>query len=168
MPQCWGVQVSPLASLKFLSFIKTGPKRATRSRPNRRGLPAIDGIKGTNGGTDLLPGRQRGRPAKQRVAFDLVRKQALLQASVLGFHGEFLSLRHRPVARMLILFRVLQGAAGGRLQPVAQAILKDTFPPEHLRTAFAVYGMVAVMGPGIGPRVGGWITDITTGAGSST
>jgi MFS transporter, DHA2 family, multidrug resistance protein len=64
-----------------------------------------------------------------------------------------------PSLGMLILFRVLQGAAGGGLQPVAQAILKDTFPPEKLGTAFAMYGMVAVLGPGIGPTVGGWITD---------
>src|SRR5258708_3012855 len=63
-----------------------------------------------------------------------------------------------PSLGMLILFRVLQGAAGGGLQPVAQAILKDTFAPEQLGTAFAMYGMVAVLGPGIGPTVGGGST----------
>src|SRR5260370_21032132 len=60
---------------------------------------------------------------------------------------------------MLILFRVLQGAAGGGLEAVAQAILKDTFPPEQLGTAFAMYGMVAVLGPGIGSTVGSVMTD---------
>jgi MFS transporter, DHA2 family, multidrug resistance protein len=66
-----------------------------------------------------------------------------------------------PSLGMLILFRVrvLQGAGGGGLQPVAQAILRDAFPPEQLGTAFAVYGMVIVAAPAIGPTVGGWITD---------
>jgi DHA2 family multidrug resistance protein len=60
---------------------------------------------------------------------------------------------------VLILFRVIQGAGGGGLQPISQAILRDTFPPEQLGTAFAVYGMVIVMAPAIGPTIGGWITD---------
>ena len=64
-----------------------------------------------------------------------------------------------PSLGMLILFRVIQGAGGGGLQPVSQAILRDTFPPERLGAAFAVYGMVVVMAPAIGPTIGGWITD---------
>src|SRR5271169_5143666 len=64
-----------------------------------------------------------------------------------------------PSLGMLILFRVIQGAGGGGLQPVSQAILRDTFPPEELGTAFAMYGMVVVMAPAIGPTLGGWITD---------
>ena len=64
-----------------------------------------------------------------------------------------------PSLGMLIVFRVLQGAGGGGLQPVSQAILKDTFPPEQLGMAFAIYGMVVVLAPAIGPTLGGWITD---------
>jgi MFS transporter, DHA2 family, multidrug resistance protein len=64
-----------------------------------------------------------------------------------------------PSLGMLILFRIIQGAGGGGLQPVSQAILRDTFPPEQLGAAFAVYGMVVVMAPAIGPTIGGWITD---------
>src|SRR6202030_2303000 len=64
-----------------------------------------------------------------------------------------------PSLGMLILFRVIQGAGGGGLQPVSQAILRDTFPAEQLGAAFAVYGMVVVMAPAIGPTIGGWITD---------
>src|SRR6202163_5110385 len=45
-----------------------------------------------------------------------------------------------PSLGVLILFRVIQGVGGGGLQPVSQAILKDTFPPAQLGTAFAVYG----------------------------
>src|SRR5580658_10229499 len=43
-----------------------------------------------------------------------------------------------PSLGMLIIFRIIQGAVGGGLQPVSQAILRDTFPPEELGTAFAV------------------------------
>jgi MFS transporter, DHA2 family, multidrug resistance protein len=64
-----------------------------------------------------------------------------------------------PSLGMLILFRIIQGAGGGGLQPVSQAILRDTFPPEELGTAFAMYGMVVVLAPAVGPTLGGWITD---------
>jgi DHA2 family multidrug resistance protein len=59
----------------------------------------------------------------------------------------------------LILFRVMQGAGGGGLQPMAQAILADTFPPQKRGLAFALYGITAIMAPTIGPTLGGWITD---------
>jgi DHA2 family multidrug resistance protein len=59
----------------------------------------------------------------------------------------------------IILFRVLQGAGGGGLQPMAQAILADTFPPQKRGLAFALYGITAVFAPTIGPTLGGWITD---------
>jgi DHA2 family multidrug resistance protein len=63
-----------------------------------------------------------------------------------------------PSLGFLLLFRVLQGAGGGGLQPMAQAILADTFPPEKRGLAFALYGITAVMAPTIGPTLGGWIT----------
>jgi DHA2 family multidrug resistance protein len=64
-----------------------------------------------------------------------------------------------PSLGMLIFFRVLQGAAGGGLQPSEQAILADTFVPSKRGMAFAVYGMAVVVAPAIGPTFGGWITD---------
>ena len=60
---------------------------------------------------------------------------------------------------MLLLFRVLQGAGGGGLQPMAQAIMADSFEPHKRGQAFALYGLVAVLAPSIGPTLGGWITD---------
>jgi DHA2 family multidrug resistance protein len=63
-----------------------------------------------------------------------------------------------PSLGLLLLFRVLQGLGGGGLQPMAQAILADTFPPEQRGLAFAVYGITAVIGPALGPTLGGWIT----------
>jgi len=59
----------------------------------------------------------------------------------------------------MIFFRVLQGAGGGGLQPMAQAILADTFPPQLRGVAFALYGVTTIVAPTIGPTLGGWITD---------
>jgi DHA2 family multidrug resistance protein len=67
-----------------------------------------------------------------------------------------------PSLGFLLLFRVLQGAGGGGLQPLAQAILADTFPPEKRGLAFSIYGITAVCAPAIGPTLGGWITDIAS------
>jgi len=64
-----------------------------------------------------------------------------------------------PSLGAIILFRVLQGAGGGGLQPMAQAILADTFPPQKRGLAFALYGITAVIAPTVGPTLGGWITD---------
>jgi DHA2 family multidrug resistance protein len=63
-----------------------------------------------------------------------------------------------PSLEVLLFFRVLQGAGGGGLQPMAQAILADTFPPQQRGLAFALYGITAIMAPTIGPTLGGWIT----------
>src|ERR1700720_392247 len=63
-----------------------------------------------------------------------------------------------PSLGFLLLFRVLQGAGGGGLQPMAQAILADTFPPHQRGLAFAIYGITAIPAPTIGPTLGGWIT----------
>src|SRR6202790_5088394 len=59
---------------------------------------------------------------------------------------------------MLVVFRILQGAGGGGLQPSEQAILNDTFSLEKRGMAFAVYGIAVVVAPTIGPWLGGWIT----------
>ena len=64
-----------------------------------------------------------------------------------------------PSLPLLLLFRVIQGAGGGGLQPMAQAIMADSFEPHKRGQAFALYGLVAVLAPSIGPTLGGWITD---------
>jgi len=64
-----------------------------------------------------------------------------------------------PTLGTMILFRVLQGAGGGGLQPMAQAILADTFPPQQRGLAFALFGVTVVVAPILGPTLGGWITD---------
>lgn len=59
----------------------------------------------------------------------------------------------------LTLFRVLQGLGGGALQPTQQAILRQTFPPHEQGMAMAMFMMVIMVGPAVGPVLGGWIVD---------
>jgi MFS transporter, DHA2 family, multidrug resistance protein len=64
-----------------------------------------------------------------------------------------------PSLNFMLLFRILQGIGGGGLAPVAQAILVDTFPAAKRAAAFAVYTVVIVTAPAVGPVLGGWLTD---------
>jgi MFS transporter, DHA2 family, multidrug resistance protein len=64
-----------------------------------------------------------------------------------------------PSLEAIIFFRVIQGLGGGGLQPIAQAILADTFPPEKRGLAFALYGVTVIVAPTIGPTLGGFLTD---------
>jgi DHA2 family multidrug resistance protein len=59
----------------------------------------------------------------------------------------------------LILARVIQGFGGGAMQPIAQAVLLESFPPAKRGVAMAIYGLGVVVAPIIGPTLGGWITD---------
>ncbi len=59
----------------------------------------------------------------------------------------------------LILFRVIQGLAGGGLQPCSQGVLLDTFPREKQGIAMTLFGLAALIAPVVGPTLGGWITD---------
>src|ERR1700678_231171 len=60
---------------------------------------------------------------------------------------------------MLLIMRIVQGAGGGALQPIAQAVLLESFPKEKHGQAMGVYGIGVVAAPIIGPVLGGWITD---------
>ena len=64
-----------------------------------------------------------------------------------------------PNLTILIIARILQGMGGGALQPIAQSVLLESFPPAKRGAAMAMYGMGIVVAPIIGPTLGGWITD---------
>jgi DHA2 family multidrug resistance protein len=64
-----------------------------------------------------------------------------------------------PSLGALIFFRILQGLGGGALQPISQAILRETFPLKKQGMAMAFFGVGVVFAPVIGPTLGGWITD---------
>jgi DHA2 family multidrug resistance protein len=59
----------------------------------------------------------------------------------------------------IVIFRVIQGIGGGGLQPMSQAILMETFPPNQRGLAMGVFGMGVVLGPILGPVLGGYLTD---------
>jgi DHA2 family multidrug resistance protein len=59
----------------------------------------------------------------------------------------------------MLLYRILQGMAGGTLAPLSQAILRETFPPRQQAMAMSIFGMGVVLAPAIGPILGGWLTD---------
>jgi DHA2 family multidrug resistance protein len=64
-----------------------------------------------------------------------------------------------PSMPILLLARALQGAGGGGLQPMSQAIMTDSFPPNKRAYAFALFAVTALVAPALGPILGGWITD---------
>src|SRR5580704_1744217 len=60
---------------------------------------------------------------------------------------------------VLVVYRVIQGIGGGALQPVAQAILFESYPPDRRAGAVAIFGIGALVGPAIGPVLGGYFID---------
>ncbi len=88
-----------------------------------------------------------------------IRRKRLVIISIVVFTGASLLCGIAIYMPMLILARILQGAGGGGMQPLAQSILLESFPPEQQGTAMAVYGVGIVVAPVIGPTLGGWITD---------
>jgi DHA2 family multidrug resistance protein len=97
-------------------------------------------------------------PASGWIARRIGRKRLLL-ISILLFTAASLLCGVAIDMPMLIVARVLQGIGGGGMQPLAQSILLESFPPRRHGTAMAVYGMGVVVAPVIGPTLGGWITD---------
>ena len=97
-------------------------------------------------------------PASGWIARRIGRKR-LLMLSILVFTAASLLCGMAINMPMLIVARVLQGIGGGGMQPLAQSILLESFPPRKHGTAMAVYGMGIVVAPVIGPTLGGWITD---------
>ena len=86
-------------------------------------------------------------------------RRRLLLTCVAGFTATSLCCGLATTLWQLILFRVLQGLTGGGLQPLAQAILLETFPKERHGHAMAAFGIGILLAPILGPTLGGWITD---------
>src|SRR5690349_17322727 len=86
-------------------------------------------------------------------------RKRLLMMAVTGFTVASFFCGLAPSLPFLIIFRVIQGACGGGLQPLSQAILLESFPPEKRGQAMAFWALGIVVAPMLGPVAGGWLTD---------
>jgi MFS transporter, DHA2 family, multidrug resistance protein len=86
-------------------------------------------------------------------------RKRLLTASVIGFTAASFLCGMAPSLGFLIFCRVIQGACGGGLQPLSQAILLEAFPQEKRGQAMAFWALGIVVAPMLGPVLGGWLTD---------
>ena len=97
-------------------------------------------------------------PATGWLARRLGRRR-LFMISIVAFTGASLLCGAAINLPVLIVARVLQGIGGGGMQPLAQAILLESFPPRRHGVAMAAYSIGIIVAPVIGPTLGGWITD---------
>jgi DHA2 family multidrug resistance protein len=86
-------------------------------------------------------------------------RKRLLMASVTGFTVSSLLCGLAPNLPTLVMFRLIQGATGGAMQPLSQAVLLEAFPPEDRGKAMGFWGLGIVVAPILGPVLGGWLTD---------
>lgn len=86
------------------------------------------------------------------------RKRYLIGSVVLFTFSSFMC-GSSTTLNMLVFFRIIQGIGGGGLQPLSLAILLETFPPAEYGMAMALFGVGIMVGPIVGPVLGGWITD---------
>jgi DHA2 family multidrug resistance protein len=86
-------------------------------------------------------------------------RKRLLMFSVVGFTAASFLCGIAPTLPLLIVFRLLQGACGGALQPLSQAVLLESFPPDQRGKAMGFWGLGIVVAPVLGPVLGGWLTD---------
>ena len=100
-------------------------------------------------------------PASGWFSLRFGRKRFLLACIVIFTIASFLVGASTSLA-MILIARALQGAGGGALQPVSQAILLESFPPEKRGMAMAAFGFGVVVAPVLGPTLGGWITETYT------
>jgi len=92
------------------------------------------------------------------LARTLGRKRLLIWA-VIGFTSASFLCGLAPTLPALIFFRIVQGASGGCLQPISQAVMLEAFAPQDRGKAMAFWGLGIVVAPMLGPVLGGWLTD---------
>jgi MFS transporter, DHA2 family, multidrug resistance protein len=85
-------------------------------------------------------------------------RKRTLTAAVFGFTAASVLCGLAPTLPALIFFRIIQGATGGALQPLSQAVMLEAFPPQDRGKAMAFWGLGIVVAPMLGPVIGGWLT----------
>ncbi|HEV2272938.1 MAG TPA: DHA2 family efflux MFS transporter permease subunit [Acidobacteriaceae bacterium] len=97
-------------------------------------------------------------PASSWFSIKFGRKRFLMTC-VLLFTAASFFVGAAPTLAFILIARVVQGAGGGALQPLAQSILLESFPPARRGAAMAFYAFGIVVAPVLGPTLGGWLTD---------
>jgi DHA2 family multidrug resistance protein len=86
-------------------------------------------------------------------------RKRLIMMAVVGFTASSFLCGLAPNLESLIVFRIIQGATGGVMQPLSQAVLLEAFPPKDRGKAMGFWGLGIVVAPILGPVLGGWLTD---------
>jgi MFS transporter, DHA2 family, multidrug resistance protein len=97
-------------------------------------------------------------PASNWFSLRFGRKRFLLSCVAIFTVASF-ACGAAPTLAFMLLARIVQGAGGGALQPLSQAILLESFPPAKRGAAMAVFAFGVVVAPVLGPTLGGWLTD---------
>ncbi|MBN9616000.1 MAG: EmrB/QacA family drug resistance transporter [Acidobacteriales bacterium 59-55] len=97
-------------------------------------------------------------PASHWCSLKFGRKNFLMSC-VLIFTISSFACGAAPTLAFMLIARIVQGAGGGALQPLSQAILLESFPPKKRGAAMAVFAFGVVVAPVLGPTLGGWLTD---------
>src|SRR6202142_4124319 len=97
-------------------------------------------------------------PASNWFSLRFGRKRFLMSCVTIFTAASF-ACGAAPTLVFMLLARVVQGAGGGALQPLSQAILLESFPPAKRGAAMAVFAFGVVVAPVLGPTLGGWLTD---------
>ncbi len=84
-------------------------------------------------------------------------RRAMFLTALAVFTAASIACASSPNLGSLVFFRAVQGFGGGALMPVGMAIALDLFPAERHGRAMAIWGLMAVVGPALGPTVGGWL-----------
>jgi DHA2 family multidrug resistance protein len=93
---------------------------------------------------------------------DTLGRKRFLLVSIVGFVAASALCGLSQSLAQLVAFRLLQGVFGAALVPLSQAIMADAYPPEERGKAMAIWGMGVMVGPVLGPTLGGWLTDVAS------
>jgi MFS transporter, DHA2 family, multidrug resistance protein len=83
----------------------------------------------------------------------------LFVTAVVGFTAASILCGAAQSLNQMVLFRIVQGAFGAALTPLSQAVMFDIYPPERRGSAMGLWGMGVMVGPILGPTLGGWLTE---------
>ncbi len=161
-PQTWRPESSPwliAVSVMLATFMEVlDTTIVTVALPHIAGSMAASTDQATWVVTSYLVSNAIILPSTAWFARRFGRKRFLLACIVLFTTASFLCGAAGSLG-FLIIARVVQGAGGGALQPISQAILLESFPPHRRGAGMAVFALGVIVAPVIGPTLGGWITD---------